>query len=123
MKVGNMSQILETLKPFEDIVDSQLSGITSMVSEHASKLKDIQTSQENIEIRFTNSEANIKEMFEDIKQDLAITRHKLAVNFDEKIKNVEKRLMAKFEDILEAKLAQILDEKLGSIIDARLGTK
>lgn len=121
-KIGNMSDNLRTLKPFQDEMDSRLSGISSMITDHSSKLNDIMLSQENMENRFKEFEGKTKEMMEDIKQDLAISRHKLALEFDEKIRGIEKRLLRKFEDILKSKLASIIDEKLGNIVDARVGS-
>lgn len=123
MKIGNMSDDLSTIKPFQDVIDSQLNGISSMITDHSSKLNDIQMFQENITNKFKEFEGNVKEMIKDMKQDLATSRHKLAIDFDDKIRGIEKRLLKKFEDILEDKLRKIIDEQVGSIIDARGGLK
>jgi hypothetical protein len=71
------------------------------------------------ERNFEEFEVKNNQKFDEIKQDLAITRHKIEMNLNEKITNIEKRLIKKIEDILEEKLAKIFEEKLSSIVEAR----
>ncbi|KAL7014567.1 hypothetical protein ACKWTF_016011 [Chironomus riparius] len=122
MQIGNLSATLATFKPFQDVMDSQLSGITSKISEYGSKFNDVLVAHESINSRLADFEVKTNKKFEEIKQDLASTRHKMAVNFDEKIKGIEKRLIKKIEDILDEKLGRILDEKLGILIEAKSAT-
>jgi hypothetical protein len=48
--------------------------------------------------------------FAKIEKELSSTRHKITATIDDKIKASEKRLMRKFEEILEEKLEKILEQ-------------
>ena len=48
--------------------------------------------------------------FDKMEKELIMRLHKISINFDDKIKGIEKRLMKNFEDVLEDKLAKILSK-------------
>jgi len=147
---------LKTLKSSQDEVISNLDNIKITISDVESSLSKVKSSQTELQssinkLRLTQNEIGIavdkvtkneeleeklskideklgnfvdfevktNEKFDEIKEDLASNRHKMAINFDEKIKSIEKRLMKKFEDVLEEKLVKILDEKLKNIVEAK----
>ncbi|CAG9810940.1 unnamed protein product [Chironomus riparius] len=49
---------------------------------------------------------------EKIAKELASMRHKMSMNLDEKVKDIEKRLAKKFEEVLEKKLVKIVEQKI-----------
>ncbi|KAL7012973.1 hypothetical protein ACKWTF_015122 [Chironomus riparius] len=76
--------------------------------------RDIGSLKEQMEAfmsKFTYFEVENAVKFEKIEKELVVTRHKIDIGLDEKIKGIEKRLARKFEDILEEKLAKILSGK------------
>lgn len=66
---------------------------------------------ENLEIQF----AYLAEKFDKNQKDMNNKLHKISLNFDEKIKRIEKVIVKKIEEIMEKKLGKFLDEKLGTV--------
>jgi len=64
------------------------------------KLDSFERKLETIEEHFMNFEVRNADK---IDKELANTRHKMALNLDEKLRGIEKRLMSKFEEVLEEK--------------------
>ncbi|XP_070492514.1 putative leucine-rich repeat-containing protein DDB_G0290503 isoform X2 [Chironomus tepperi] len=115
-------------------IEASVSNIKASQNEFKSTLIKLKTSQNEVKIaldglRFDNSGDKLEALeghfmefknenfnkFDKIEQELASTRHKISMNFDDKIKGIEKRLMKKFEDILDEKLEKMLENilKLG----------
>jgi len=98
------------IKPLNDTLDGYMTDLQNKLVKFEEKMEE----------NFMNFEVRIAEK---IDKDLANTRHKIAVNLDEKLRGIEKRLMSKFEEILEEKLEKILEEKLKNVFDARFRNK
>ncbi|KAL7012608.1 hypothetical protein ACKWTF_014950 [Chironomus riparius] len=81
-------------------------------------LKKIDEKLESLDVKFGEKLKENNEKLEEIKLELASTRQKMSINFDEKIKGIEKRLSKKFEDILEEQLGKVLDEKFAMLLNA-----
>ncbi|CAG9810096.1 unnamed protein product [Chironomus riparius] len=61
---------------------------------------------ENFEEKFADFEAKSVEKFDKIEKSLTNVGHKMTINLDEKIKEIEKRMMKKFEELLNDNLAK-----------------
>jgi len=78
--------------------------------------KDIGILKEQMETfmsNFTYFEVENAEKFEKMEKEFANTRHKMEINLDEKINGIEKRIVKRFEEILEEKLVKLMNQKLG----------
>lgn len=120
-------------------VETSISNIKASQNDVKSSLMKLRTSQNEIKIaldelktgssedklaEFAEKLENFEQKLDDhfmkfevrnakkMEKELTNTRHKIAVNLDEKFKRIEKRLMSKFEEILEEKLRKIFKEKL-----------
>ncbi|KAL7011503.1 hypothetical protein ACKWTF_014291 [Chironomus riparius] len=104
VKLEELSEGLEEV--FNDKIEEQIKKAIK------SELTLISCPQnDTIDGPFSDFKAEIVEKFEKNDKELAKKFHKMSINFDEKIKGVEKRLMKKFEDILEEKLKKFFTKK------------
>ena len=61
----------------------------------------------NIEGHFVDFKADNDEKFTKIDKELLNMRHKITINFDEKVKGIEKRIVKRIEEVLEDKLEKM----------------
>jgi len=54
---------------------------------------------------------------EKMEKELANTRHKFSISLDTKMKEAEKRIMEKIEEILEKKLVKIFEQNVGKCLN------
>ncbi|KAL7013077.1 hypothetical protein ACKWTF_015179 [Chironomus riparius] len=99
--------------------DLKVASSEDKINGFAEKLKSFELKLENIEEHFTSFEVKSAEK---MNKELAGTRHKIAINLDEKLKGVEKRLLSKFEEVLEEKLEKIFKDKLGKMLNDGSGS-
>ncbi|CAG9810301.1 unnamed protein product [Chironomus riparius] len=79
-----------------DNLDDKFSAISDKVESFGDQFKDL--------------EGKMDEKLEKNNKELTTKFHKMSINFDEKVKSIEKRLMKKFEDILEEKLEKFFNK-------------
>ncbi|XP_070495405.1 putative leucine-rich repeat-containing protein DDB_G0290503 [Chironomus tepperi] len=118
--MSDMEVILSDLKKSQTDVKDVLIKIKNSQNEMRISLNSMGRNDDNVE-RFeklevklatieghlTDFKAESAEKFDKIAMELLNTRHKMAVNLDEKIKGIEKRIVKRFEDILDEKLGKI----------------
>lgn len=101
------------IKPLQDTLTEYLADSQVKFVELKEKLESIEQHLMSFEVR--NAEK--------LEKEFANTRHKIEINFDQKIKENEKRLISKFEEVIDEKLGKLIEEKLKDVLDARIGIK
>ncbi|KAL7013486.1 hypothetical protein ACKWTF_015422 [Chironomus riparius] len=112
-KIGNVDEKMSK-------IDEKVENFNGKITNFEGKLKIFQENFGNLQEHLTDFEVRNAEKHDKMEKEFTNTRHKIALNFDEKLKGSEKRLISKFEELLEEKLGKLLDEKLGNLINARL---
>ncbi|CAH1734134.1 unnamed protein product [Chironomus riparius] len=122
-----------SISPFKSVQDqfdikSSIEGISATLKLSKNELKmsvmEMENTQksfgdkiENLEGQIVDLKADNAEKFAQIRKELSSTRHKIGTTIDEKIKGIEKRILRKFEDILEDKLRQIFEANVEKFIE------
>ncbi|CAG9810380.1 unnamed protein product [Chironomus riparius] len=99
--------------------DIQLNDLT----DNSKELDDNPNSCKICQNQFIKFALKTEERFQKIEQNLASTRHMIAINLNEKMKEVEKQLMKQLEEILEKKLDRVTDDSQKDDIDVRSGVE
>lgn len=124
-EISDVEALLSKIKSSQTDLQSSINKLRLTQNEFGIAIDKIVNNEdfdgkiEKVEIHLMDFEVKTNEKLEEIKKDLANSRHKMTVNLDEKLKSIEIRLIKKFENLLEEKLGKILDDKLGSLIEAR----
>jgi len=122
VKVRTMQN--EIKMTLNDVRNSKNEGFEDKLMDFGQKLEGkLSEKVESLEGHFVDFKVENSDKLGKIEKELTSKLHKMSTSFDEKIKGIEKRLMKKFEEILEEKLVKIFDEKLGNLIDAKAGTQ
>jgi len=120
---------LNKLKTTQNELKISLNEIKATKSENSDekltifgdKLESFEGKLGNIEAHFEEFEVKNAAKLDKIEREFTTNRHKISINFDDKMKGVEKRIMKKFEEVLEEKLGKIIEEKLMSVIESKFG--
>ncbi|XP_070504787.1 putative leucine-rich repeat-containing protein DDB_G0290503 [Chironomus tepperi] len=109
------------IKTVQNEIKKSLNDLTANINhEMTDKFTSLSDKVESLEPHFMDFEGKIDEKFVRIEDQLSNKFHRMSINFDEKIKGIEMRLMKNLGANLEEKLGKMLDEKLGKMLDEKL---
>ncbi|KAL7011799.1 hypothetical protein ACKWTF_014463 [Chironomus riparius] len=123
--VSDMESSLSGLKTFQNDVKVALIKLKTTQNEIKISIDELKVGKsensacgekagnlESLESQLGDIKAENAENFKNIQKELTNKLHKMSINFDEKVKGIESRIMKKIEEVLDEKLGKLLNAKL-----------